>query len=247
MFACCSSVTLDLDTIEYPRTVTYHPAHLWKICSEVNFVMSHQLFSQCSKLSLYCKVRLLTSARTALRSSWCCALCQHCCFASAHQHKCDCHRRRFLVTLQLALDVVQHLLNSILFSSSMAPCHQAQARIFTESIAAMITTFSFGVCRPICSERVVKLDHWFFSSNRGSVRQDSSHHADLAPRTVGALRQLVLHPSSCCRLVGVSQVVSVPFCQVDPGSYRALQSPDCASSRVPWPLGSRLFLLNHFG
>ena len=50
--------------------VTYHPAHQAVICSLVIFELCHQLCSLCSQLSLYRKVCSLTSAMTALRSSW---------------------------------------------------------------------------------------------------------------------------------------------------------------------------------
>ena len=67
---CCSSVTRDLETVEFPRMLTYHPAHQAMMWSHVKFVHWHQLCSLCSQLSFYCQVCSLTSAMTALRSSW---------------------------------------------------------------------------------------------------------------------------------------------------------------------------------
>ena len=95
-----SSVTLDVETVEYPRTVAYLQAHQAMICSVVNFVFVSQQCSLCSKLSLYGQLCSLTSPKTALRSSWCRALHQ-CCFAWARQHTWNFCRRRFSDTLQL--------------------------------------------------------------------------------------------------------------------------------------------------
>ena len=50
----------------------------------------------------------------------------------------------------------------------------------------MITTFRSG------SERVVQLDHWEFFLDRVSVLCDVRTHADLATRTVVAVRQLAI-------------------------------------------------------
>ena len=59
--ACCSSVTLDSETVEYPGTVTYHPAHQAMICLHVNFVIVHQVCSWSSKLPLYRQVYWFSS------------------------------------------------------------------------------------------------------------------------------------------------------------------------------------------
>ena len=113
------------------------PCHVFvrvSICSHINFIIYHQLRSE--------SICSVAPPKTALRSLWPCALSQDRCFASARQHTCNFHRRRCLVTLQAkSTNEVQHLLNHILVSRSYAPCHQAQAGLFTESVTAMVTTF----------------------------------------------------------------------------------------------------------
>ena len=121
---CCSSVPLDLETVEFPTTVTYYTAHQAMICSHVIFVLFHQLWSRPSLLvhlgqDSFDPRGLALSVSTVVLHR----------LASTRNF----HRRRFQVTLQLSLDltkgvaVVQHHLNHILVSSSLAPCHQAPA------------------------------------------------------------------------------------------------------------------------
>ena len=77
------------------------------------------------------------------------------------------------------------------------------------------------------------------------VRQDSSPPyrslTALGRITSSARGPSVLLPSAR----GVSQMVSLSFCQVGPRSSRAPQTPSCAASRVPTQPGSMLVTVDH--
>ena len=111
------------------------------------------------------------------------------------------------------------------------PCHQAQAGVVHRIRRDLDHLFSFGVTRPVCSDRV---------SVSCDVRQHSSHprisRTTLGSGNVSARAPFFFLPSAR----GLSQVVSVSFCQDGPGGSRALQTAECSSSRVPWQFGSRL-------
>ena len=153
---------------------------------------------------------------------------------------------RFLDTLQLSM-------NHILVSKSLGPCHQVEARFVHRVRRGHEHHFSFTVSRPICpnvkSNSItgifLLLEFLYLVMSVKTLRT----HADRAPRSANTMRQLVLHPCSWCRLVGFARCFGVVLSSWSRLS-RALQSsvsPDCASSRVSLPPGSRLVPVDQFG